>query len=59
MFVTQYFFLEISEIKIRLPDTNCIKKIMHCKCYKVYEGCVDFDTMQNTQKGKIVSQKNR
>ena len=34
--------------------------IMECKCYKGYEGYIEFDTTQKEQKDKkLVFQKNR
>ena len=34
--------------------------VMQCKCHKVYEGYMEFDTTQKAQKDKkLVSQKNQ
>ena len=40
--MTQYFFLEISENKN--TAWNLLYKQWLCKCYKVYEDYVEFDT---------------
>ena len=58
----QHLFLEISENKNTEHLTLIYTMIVKCKCYKLYEGYIEFNSTQHKKRRKIkklVSQSNQ
>ena len=52
MFMTRYSFLEVSENKSTEYLILIETMIMQCKCYKIYEGYIEFNSTQRKKRRK-------